>query len=346
MAGGGFTRAGQASADAVRVPSALWTVEVGMECRGGAVVGHDRTIYVAGRSGVVQAFLADGTLKWSASLGREVRSTPALGPDVLYVATADGGLIALSNEGALLWEVELGSAMDTGPLVRPDGTVVAGTRGDTTRVVALSRRGRILWTYGGCGPVLSELAGSGDGGVAFVDGDGSAWALTAEGRRQWELDNRARTLAGPVMGPDGTAYIPGTNDIAAVAADGSVLWRFPVRPETGSPALSADGVVYVPAVGQLYALEADGTLRWKVNLPGLMARHVAPLVGKSGIIYLTANITDGGVLAAYSPTGEQLWHVLLPAEVYAPLAMDWEGVLYVVTYDGWLTAWASPRKGR
>jgi outer membrane protein assembly factor BamB len=124
--------------------------------------------------------------------------------------------------------------------------------------------------------------------------------------------------ASPVVGPDGTIYVPGT---VAINPDGTVKWqrsigRTLLGPPWVSPAVAADGTVYVvdetfdPGSGPtttLYALDpANGDTRW--SHPIERTTYGSPTVGPDGTIYIGSAPSFGqGSLYAINPDGTQKW---------------------------------------
>lgn len=130
-------------------------------------------------------------------------------------------------------------------------------------------------------------------------------------------------LGAPVVGPDGTIYVPGgvDNNLYALSPSGQLLWTF--TGETGSPherfvaspALAEDGTLYIGSVDScrfdtqaelscpvqaelFYALNPDGTLRWKKKLDG--GTYFSANIGRNGRIYVA---TDDCWLYALHPAG-------------------------------------------
>ncbi len=160
--------------------------------------------------------------------------------------------------------------------------------------------------------------------------DNSAWPIF---RHDSQLTARARAngpslpvikfeaqlgngeLGAPVVGADGTIYVPGgvDNNLYALSPSGQLLWTFtgqagsPNERFVASPALAEDGTLYIGSVDSshsdkqaelFYALNPDGTLRWKKKLDG--GTYFSANIGRNGKIYVA---TDECWLYALHPAG-------------------------------------------
>src|SRR5229473_2722430 len=74
-----------------------------------------------------------GTLRWKVELGREARSSPAIGPDgTIYIGSYDldttrRALHSISPEGMTNWIFLPGGAIISSPSIGPDGTIYLGS---------------------------------------------------------------------------------------------------------------------------------------------------------------------------------------------------------------------------
>jgi len=122
-----------------------WTFEDASGFPAGPTLAPDGTVYVAGRSGILYALDAAGTVRWQAALPAEPVGPPALSETGnVYVADQQGGLSAIAPDGRLLWTFQPPESQPStgGALVGPDGTIYYTAGGG---VQAVSARGEGLW---------------------------------------------------------------------------------------------------------------------------------------------------------------------------------------------------------
>jgi outer membrane protein assembly factor BamB len=136
-----------------------------------------------------------------------------------------------------------------------------------------------------------------------------------------------RETVPPVVGPDGTVFVGGTQALTALdPADGSVRWRYDDANAFGTPT-ATDGAVFVGSDAGVLALDAgDGSERWRADAPGEVTPNVLA-VGDGAVVVAT----DGGTRALDRATGEQRWSASPRAEQY-PVVRD--GTVFVGTYEG------------
>lgn len=133
------------------------TWDSSMQPQGQAITAADGTIYTAcnvaiGSSTSINAFNANGTLKWRVDRFGGI-SAPDLGPEGnIYFAYQAGHLGALSPGGVTLWNVFDGTNILQYPVANPAGGMVfvgGGQNGNSGFVRAYSiTNGSILWQLG------------------------------------------------------------------------------------------------------------------------------------------------------------------------------------------------------
>jgi outer membrane protein assembly factor BamB len=120
-----------------------WTMPVGADVDGTAVVLGDGTIAIGADDGRVYGLdPQDGAMRWAWATGRDIRSGIARGPgDRLFVTSFDGSMYALSPSGAVRFIVPTQGPIASTPVVDAGGTVYFGSRDD--RLYAVSTEGEV-----------------------------------------------------------------------------------------------------------------------------------------------------------------------------------------------------------
>lgn len=137
----------------------------------------------------------------------------------------------------------------------------------------------------------------------------------------YQLGGPATDNACPVLGPDGTIYMPSKKSFFAIHPNGTLRWKkwgtspFNAADIRLAPAVAAEGTVYIVAAtapgeplwpaALLYALRpADGQTLWSYNIG--RATYGSPTLGPDGTIYL-GSATSPSVLDAIRPDGTRQW---------------------------------------
>lgn len=113
----------------------------------------------------------------------------------------------------------------------------------------------------------------------------------------------------PAVGPDGGVVVTGSlyGDVYSLSPDGALRWLVESVGGDGRPSIGADGTVYVASMSTVTAIAADGSIKWRFTEPSVGQGVIAgPTVGPDGNIYV---ISDFGGLGAFalSPAGQLLW---------------------------------------
>ena len=122
-------------------------------------VGPDGTVVAHDPAGNVYALDANGGLKWIFNTGGFAAGPPSIGADGTVYAAASSTIFAISSNGALKWtftEPAGGQGVIVGPTVGPDGNIYAVTDIGGIGALALSPKGRLLWSNTG-NPIFSEI---------------------------------------------------------------------------------------------------------------------------------------------------------------------------------------------
>lgn len=116
-------------------------------------------------------------------------------------------------------------------------------------------------------------------------------------------------LQPPAVRPDGGVVVAASSfgNVYSLGADGALRWVVPGVGGSGGPSVGADGTVYVASMSTVTAIAADGSIRWRFTEPSVGQGVIAgPTVGPDGNVYV---ISDYGGLGAFalSPGGDLLW---------------------------------------
>ncbi|HEX4921314.1 MAG TPA: PQQ-binding-like beta-propeller repeat protein, partial [Candidatus Bathyarchaeia archaeon] len=146
--------------------------------------------------------------------------------------------------------------------------------------------GRIRWRFQVDGDYIqSRPAVASDGTVYTQDMFGHLYALSPNGGLKWIFNAPGFGHDAISVASDGTIYIGNTTSIFALAANGSVRWRFDQSPGAFAllgPNVGPDGNIY--AVGTqgmgVFSLTPQGSLRWS-----LTEGYSRPIVTQQEIVF-------------------------------------------------------------
>ncbi|MFQ5808246.1 MAG: PQQ-binding-like beta-propeller repeat protein [Armatimonadota bacterium] len=218
--------------------------------------------------------------------------------------------------------------------------------GPTTGV--LRWRFRTQGSIGSSSPVIDR-----NGVIYIATGDGTVYAINADGTQKWAFPTGGGVDTTPAIGEDGTIYVASVEQkLYAIKPDGTQKWVFdlgvPLYGAYGhsSPAVIQDGTIYVGSMRNgLYAINPDGTEKW------VFARHVyetpapasvaaSPAVSPDGTIFVPIASHEDWALCALDPNdGSQRWAYPLsqyPVVTTPAIGLDW--TIYVGTDDQGLLA--------
>jgi outer membrane protein assembly factor BamB len=120
-------------------------------------------------------------------------------------------------------------------------------------------------------------------GATYVPALRGLQALDAYGGVKWSVP---AGLAMPVVGPQGTVYCSAKNRLLAVDVNGSQLWEYHADDDLTPPVMAPDGsVVVIGTQGLLHVVAPDGQRRWAFALETMV--HSLPVVGGDGTIYVS-----------------------------------------------------------
>jgi outer membrane protein assembly factor BamB len=348
MLHGAPRRTHRAGAHGPRAPKVGWRVRVDGPVTAQVTASPDEsTLYVATLGGSVVALSrADGSRRWSASLGDRVYSTPLVHEDgTIYVGTDARKLVALSpKNGDIVFRLETEGEADTAPVFGKDGTIIFAAG---NYVYAARRGGDLAWRFAAKGKVFTSPAVADDGLVIVGSQDHHVYALDAGGTLAWKVDLGADVDGAAAIADDGAIYV-GTDAGDVVKLDpkpgpaARVAWRTPVGGFVRGPlSVARNGDVVVGTYGpapRVVRVGTDGRIRGAFAIQGTGARefgiHGGPLEDGDGVLYFGSQ--DDSVRAV-APDGAQRWHFETGGDVDAPLSMLSDGSLVVASEDGTVT---------
>ncbi|OGO67636.1 MAG: hypothetical protein A2Z49_09490, partial [Chloroflexi bacterium RBG_19FT_COMBO_56_12] len=200
-----------------------------------SVVAANDIIYISGETKHVYALNSDGSTLWhfSDTNGAKILAGMAIGPDgTVYFADDRGVVYALNgSNGQKLWQFV---AIGAGPVlaalkVGPDGTLYFAS--EKGFVYALGPDGRQKWLYKTNLQVLLS---------PILDQSGLVYVVSTEGKKVFALEQasgvlrfsfsaNSKIIALPVVGADGSLYIP-AEDRSLYALNPGGSQRFVFRP--------------------------------------------------------------------------------------------------------------------
>ncbi len=203
---------------------------------------------------------------------------------------------------------------------------------------------------------LTHLLLDRDGVLQAVSLDGCLYKFNAK-RREDELVILVPLPWSPTdiaLGFDGTVYITmtegGYGRLAAIKDD-VILWerQFPARDEIHVLPTPDFMILVLTSDGRMFCLNTDGEEEWAYVVPGVFERCTRPSIGRSGIIYFSANgvrsrtsafIEDSCVFAV-SRDGVELWERPAPVSSLSYPVIDEEENVYMIGSDGLLYSFCS-----
>lgn len=181
---------------------------------------------------------------------------------------------------------------------------------------------------------------------------GELTAVNAKkGNVLWHVETSLPVTAGPTV-DQGRVFV-GTSDARVAAYDamsGKLLWQTPVSGVVLACPTSAQGHVFVKTIdGELIALNAaTGKQEWNYvqEVPSLILRGSSPAVDVDDRV--VAGFANGKVAAVSDRAGSELWIQTIAAPTHSNVIDNMvdinampvvkNGVVYVVTYQGYLAA--------
>ena len=175
-----------------------------------------------------------------------------------------------------------------------------------------------------------------DGTVYVGSFNGTLFAITPEGKEQWQFKAKLEIHSSPAIGTDGTVYF-GSRDrnFYAVTPAGKLKWAFATGAWVdSSPAIAADGTIYFGSWDKkFYALNPDGSLKWKFATEAVV--DSSPAIAADGTIYFGSHDWK---FYALNTDGTVRWAFQTGGEIIASPALGTNGTVYFSALDGNLYA--------
>jgi outer membrane protein assembly factor BamB len=242
-------------------------------------IGLDGTIYAGNTNFNYYAITPDGQMKWTYETGANAWSAAAFGPGgTIYWGSCDTFFHAVSAEGRRKWKRRTLGFISASAAVGMDGTVYGGSF-DSNFYALDPLTGKTRWKFKTYDHIYSSAAlmeaESRTQLIIFGSTDGILYALSPEGKLQWQYDTGAPIRSSPVIGngsqgEGGRIVYFGNGDGKLFALDaqtGRRRWSFdttgagdslPDRNDlNGSPALGRHGIYIGGEHGQLWYIPYD-----------------------------------------------------------------------------------------
>ncbi|MEM1416523.1 MAG: PQQ-binding-like beta-propeller repeat protein [Myxococcota bacterium] len=239
----------------VRAGRVVLRTRVGGVVRGSPLVLADGSVVVSAWDQAVHRFDAEGRRLFRRPLRASVRGAPALGPAGRVWVPSGSELLQLDAEGGRRESVGLGAEIVNGPAIGEDGRAWVVLEDGTLHAVSRDGQ-PILRTPLDIQPSPgSNLAIARDGSLRVASASGALVAIAPGGSVRWRYEE-GRIVGGVTVDAAGVALTRDQSGaVVAVDAQGSLRWRLAIEGHgSAAPVLGADGTLYVPeASGALSA---------------------------------------------------------------------------------------------
>src|ERR1700723_1066440 len=295
-------------------------------------IGDDGTIYAGGGTGLY-AIRPDGTEKWHFDSPGQVANVPvpfALIDDVgniwFDITRNDTGGVARvgpdgrgGEVGSIAPVTQLGSAYD--------GTVFMATASSMLQLSIARENPEVMWRGYATG-----IAFTSDGGIVFTRAGDILSSADEQHSVKWNHKIIDGGCGAPVVGADGTIYLPRKGAMDAFTPDAKRIWTFDLSDRATSPSIGDDGTLYFGSDdGVIYALSSSGQLKWKVAAGGI--RTSPALTSNGEIIFGSVDHN----LYALDSFGKLRWRFTAGGQVFSPTVAA-DGTIYFQSADGKLYA--------
>ncbi|MCS7213950.1 MAG: PQQ-binding-like beta-propeller repeat protein [Candidatus Calescibacterium sp.] len=185
-------------------------------------IAPDGSIYVATRSdGKIHKISSSGVLQWSYTAG-DVKSGVALSCDgTIYVGNKAGNLFAINPNGTLKWTLSLGGEIKSVPAVDGNILyVTSGNK--LFKIQDSGTFGVSLWSYTATGTVNWSSPALSEHNLVYFAGGSYLYAVSSSSSGIWSFNTGAEIRSSPNIAPDGTVYITSRNGyIYAIGSTGA-----------------------------------------------------------------------------------------------------------------------------
>ena len=212
--------------------------------------------------------------------------------------------------------------------------------------IAISPR---VLSYDGC--AIESIIWSGDGAkAAVIDSQGRVYLndgpkiMKVDDFELTHINNQymGRHYSDVAIGPNGHLYFARVDredsvydqSIRSITSSGEVNWTYDLNGDYdfGTPAIDANGNIYIVNGIYLWAFDPDGNRLWRNTVSDVSGENSLSdfiTIASDGTIYVNAYLEDK--LYAVSANGEVVNQVGLAGDLTAPVSIDSQGHLYVVT---------------
>ncbi len=312
------------------------------------VIAPSGVIYVPGTRHLY-AFNPDGSSPWAApynissSRGSEIAVSPT---GIIFEIDSNGTLHAinpLNTIASSIWTTNVG-CIPSSLAVSSSGNIYCGTgeNGTTALLYSIDSNGHIMWSLQTKSPVSIPPAVYGNGTIYAITSGGEILAISQFGIELWSISTVHMEETSPVIGPDGTIYVAGSNVagqsvLVAISQAGTINWSefcfkegssslcIPFGTVT-SMAIDSTGTIYVGTNSSgLFSITSQGGLQWSYAFQGSEGSVSPQAIGANGTIFvgtscLSCNRTSGHVYAIGRPAGYSLFSV---SESGLPIGTGW-----------------------
>lgn len=281
-------------------------------------------------------------LLWSATIGYQADTTPAVTNGIVYASSDNGSLYAFNAAtGAPLWNINTGS-YNYSSLTVDNNIVYVGTEGSNGgQLYAINANtGATIWNANTANINSSSPAVA--NGIVYVGAeDHNLYAFNAKtGTPLWTATTGDALYSSPAVA-NGIVYI-GSYDgklYAFNATTGAPLWNYSTKAPIfySSPAV-ANGEVYIGSQDDnLYAFNAKtGAPLWNYTTGGMITS--SPTVA-NGVIYISS--WDNHLYAFNAKTGAILWSTSNESQTESSPTVT-NGMVFIGTSDDYLCLFNLP----